>query len=578
MIPRHPSVFFTSDLHAYGIGNTGWFDDNSPRALAGRCLLDAIEHLRTMPKFAARDWHRVNANVARVVHRCLTDPALPRRDVLDRIAAGFEDTCAQLLASRQYRIPFYGDDFRDWAEVVDAFCELQPISASAAEAAQRELDQFRRTVQIRAPSGLTINDPEREWYGPATAAIVHRVLERRATPMDPDLRDTLQAHALHKIEHDRYRGRDIPPWQVSWHYGQVVSVFSRAATDQAVRLADFSWLSAPLSSSQRVTVLACILQGACELKDRRTITRALDELYPRQVPTRPLGQGLFGDSADMSVAVLDALWPGLEEREKASLGAMLDALLFLYTKANTIGFVVTTAPDIDRLIAAMGDGARVEQRNATRAVVRHPSFQAVICQGQSLAETAAATVKTIKEHGARWIIMPGRGEALGPADPPTGSGVQFGRPGGGDLVISTSLAPFGNRDEVRSVMNVSDPPLPGDDWIMIPTSAELSRLAHKAAADFSDGLAVFFEGLTVSRSGLLTTLDKQDIRAAFPGALAADENGYMMGLICLSHGVPCLNLRSLAHETDAPQWAAAPTIEAAFQIAVRVAELLSRQW
>ena len=242
---RRPAVFSISDLHAYGIGATGWFDEDSPRALAGRCLLDALEYLRTAAKFAASDWHGVNATTIRLVHHCLTDAALNRIDVLDRVAAEIEATCAQLLAGRQYRIPFYGNDFLDWVSVVDALCEVQTLSPTASTIATRELEQFRRSVQIRLPGGLSIGDADRECYGPATAARVHDLLNRRADAFDPLLRGELQTQALQKIEHGRYRGREIPRWRLCWHYGQVVNEFQRGAVDQASQLADFSWLSDP---------------------------------------------------------------------------------------------------------------------------------------------------------------------------------------------------------------------------------------------------------------------------------------------------------------------------------------------
>jgi nucleoside phosphorylase len=582
MRPRRPSVFFTSDLHAYGIGNTSWFDENSPRALAGRCLLDALEYLRTTPKYAATDWHRVNATTIRLVHHCLKDAALNRADMLDRITPEIEATCAQLLASRQYRIPFYGGDFWDWAGVVDALCEVQTISPSAMAMATRELEQFRRSVQIRLPGGLSIGDPDRERYGPATAARAYRLLNTRARAFDPHLRDELQAQALQKIDHGRYRGREISPWQLSWHYGQVVSEFRRGAIDQASQLADFSWLSAPIGSSDRALVLARILHGGYAVKDRRTVSTALEELYRCQTPARPLGQGLIGASVEGSLDVLEALWPQLDEREKSVIGAMLDALLFLHAKANTIGFVVSAPEEIDHLIAAMGHGTRIEQRNATRAVVRHPGFHAVICQGESLAEAASASAKAIKEHGARWVITPGIAEALGPPLRQEAGGVHFAGAGAGDLVIVTSLAPFRIRDKVQEVLGVAESPFPASGWMIIPSDPELCRLAHIAAESLADDRQVFFEGMTVTRCRHGGDADAKDILAAFPGALAVEATGYMTGLTCLGHGIPCLNIRGLVSQSGSEPPDVAANLrhhaaQAASRLAVKLAELLGRQ-
>ncbi|MGJ5176602.1 hypothetical protein ACQR16_06650 [Bradyrhizobium oligotrophicum] len=572
MVSRHPPVFFASDLHGYGIGNTGWFDDNSPRALAGRCLVDALEYLRTSPKFAAKDWHVVNANAARIVHQCLADTALARRDILDRVAPAIDEICAQIVASRQYRIPFYGDDFWDWASVVDAFCEVQTVSVTAARVAKRELDQFRRTVHIRMPSGLSVGDPDQEWFGPAVATRAHRLLNTRASGFDPDLRHELQAQALERIERGRYRGRQVTPWQLSWHYGQVVGEFQRAAGDQAAELADFAWLAVPLEPGKRAMVLARILQGAGAVKDRRTLLQALDELYRCETPGRPLGQGVIGASVEACLDVLEALWPQLDDRDKAGINTMLDALRFLHAKAHTIGFIVETPEDIEGLIQAMGPGTLIEQRNVARAIIRHSCFHAVICLGRSMTEVASAAAVAIEEHGARWLIMPGRAHALGPALAQAAQGARFVGAGPGDLVIATAVAPFRIEIKVRDALSIAEPPFPNDGMI-IPADAELCRLAHESAATMLDEIGVFFEGMTVTRNGGGTAAE---ISAAFPGALATDETSYMMALTCLTHAVPCLVVQSLAEMP--PQAPARSARNAGCRLAVKVAETLCRRW
>ncbi|BAM87347.1 conserved hypothetical protein [Bradyrhizobium oligotrophicum S58] len=572
MVSRHPPVFFTSDLHGYGIGNTSWFDDNSPRALAGRCLVDALEYLRTAPKFAAKDWHVVNANAARIVHQCLADPALARQDILTRVAPAIEEICVRIVASRQYRVPFYGDDFWDWASVVDAFCEVQKVSATATQVARRELDQFRRTVHIRMPSGLSSGDPEHEWFGPAIATRAHHLLDTRASGFDPDLRNELQAQALERIERGRYRGRQVTPWQLSWHYGQVVGEFQRAASEQAAELADFAWLAVPLDASKRTQVLARVLQGACAVKDRRTVLQALEELYRGETPGRPLGQGVIGANIEASLDVLEALWAQLDDREKASINAMLDALRFLHAKAHTIGFLVETPEDIEALIQAMGPGTLIEQRNAARAIIRHSCFHAVICLGRSMTEVASAAAVAIEEHGARWLIMPGRAHALGPSLAQASQGPRYVGAGPGNLVIATSVAPFRIQIKMRDALSIAEP-FPNDGGMIIPADPELYRLAHESAATMLDEIGVFFEGMTVTRDG--DGMDAE-ISTAFPGALAADDTAYVMGLIGLSRGVPCLVIQSLAEIT--PQAPAHPARNEACRLAVKVAEILCRRW
>jgi len=575
VVSRHPPVFFTSDLHGYGIGNTSWFDDDSPRALAGRCLLDSIEYLRTAPKFPAKDWHAVNANAARIVHQCLTDGALGRLDILGRITPAIEQACTQIVASRQHRIPFYGDGFLAWADVVDALCELQKVSVAAAQVAKRELDQFRRTVQIRVPGGLSIGDAEHEWFGPAVAARAYRLLNTRSEGFDPDLRNELQAQALERIERGRYRGRQLTPWQLSWHYGQVVGEFQRAASEQAAELADFSWLAVPLEADKRTRVLARVLHGACSVKDRRTVLQALEELYRCETTSRPLGQGVIGAAVDASLDVLEALWPQLDNREKASINAMLDALRFLHAKANTIGFVVELPEDIECLIQAMGRGTLIEQRNAGRAIVRHSGFHAVVCQASSMAEVASATAMAIEEHGARWLIMPARAQALGPPVRHAAGGAHFVAAGPGDLVIATSVAPFRIQMKVRDALSVAEPPLPNSAGMILPADAELCRFAHESAEAMLEEIGVFFEGMTVTRHG---DGSASEVAAAFPGALAAEETAYVMGLVCLSRSVPCLSIQTLVNEGPQQTAAATPRRDAACRLAVKVAERLSQRW
>ncbi|CAL75131.1 hypothetical protein BRADO1225 [Bradyrhizobium sp. ORS 278] len=572
MVSRHPPVFFTSDLHGYGIGNTSWFDDNSPRALAGRCLIDALEYLRTSSKFAARDWHVVNANAARIVHHCLADPALARHDMLGHVAPAIEEICGRIVASRQYRIPFYGEDFWDWASVVDAFCEVQNLSPTAERVARRELDQFRRTVHIRMPGGLSVGDPDQEWFGPAIATRAHHLLDTRMSGFDPDLRHELQAQALERIERGRYRGRPVLPWQVNWHHGQVVAEFQRAASEQAAELADFAWLAVPVEPGKRALVLARILQGAGAVKDRRTVLQTLEELYRCETPGRPLGQGVIGASIEASLDVLEALWLQLEDRDKSSLNAMLEALRFLHAKAHTIGFVVETAEDIERLIQAMGPGTLIEQRNAARAIIRHASFHAVICLGRSMTEVASATSVAIEEHGARWVIMPGRAHPLGPVLSQAGEGARFVGAGPGDLVIVSALASFRIEMKLRDALSIAEPPFPDDGGMIIPADPALCRLAHDSAAKMLNAGGVFFEGVTVTRDDGGT---EAEIAAAFPGALATDGSAYAVGLICLNRGVPCLVIQSLTGTTPGPR---SPGHDSACRLAVRVAEMLCRGW
>ncbi|MDU6749348.1 MAG: copper chaperone PCu(A)C, partial [Bradyrhizobium sp.] len=277
----------------------------------------------------------------------------------------------------------------------------------------------------------------------------------------------------------------------------------------------------PLEPGKRALVLARVLQGACAVKDRRTVLQALEELYRCETTARPFGQGIIGASVVASLDVLEALWPQLDQREKASLNAMLEALRFLHAKANTIGFLVERPEDIEGLIQAMGQGTLIEQRNAGRAIIRHPSFHAVICLGRSITEAASATALAVEEHGARWLIMPGQAHALGEALRHVSGGPHFSGAGPGALVIASSVAPFGIKSELQDALSVAEAPFSDGRSAIIPADPALHRLAHDAAETMLDEIGQFFEGQTVTRKG---DCSDDAVLAAFPGALGADES------------------------------------------------------
>jgi len=82
---------------------------------------------------------------------------------------------------------------------------------------------------------------------------------------------------------------------------------------------------------------------------------------------------------------------------------------------------------------------------------------------------------------------------------------------------------------------------------------------------------------------------KADVLKKFPGGLAIEEEGYMMGIVCLSHGVPYLNIRAISDRAEGDkikqqQNTNVETVEqlvaarSASKLAIKVAELLSQQW
>lgn len=240
-----------------------------------------------------------------------------------------------------------------------------------------------------------------------------------------------------------------------------------------------------------------------------------------------------------------------------------------------IGFLVEMPEDIECLIHAMGPGTLIEQRNAGRAIIRHSRFHAVVCQGRSMREVASAAAVAIEEHGARWLIMPGRARALGPTVQHATRGTHFVGAGPGDLVIASSVAPFRIQFKVRDALSIAEPPFAQAGDMIIPADPELYRLAHESAEAMPDVIGAYFEGMTVTRDG---DGSDADVSTVFPGALSTNETAYVMGLICLRRAVPCLSIQRLSGETSEDFQGRTPEHDALCRLAIKVAETLSRRW
>jgi nucleoside phosphorylase len=592
MFTRKPELILLSDLKDPDNTDTNWFTEESPKGLAGRCLLDAMEYLHSAPKLPARFWHVVNAHAIRLVHRCLSDSNVNRPDVLERMKPHIEETCRQLLNGRQSSVPFYGDDFWDWASVVNTFAEVRTASASAERAAEREMDSFHKSVKQCVSAGLLVGDPNREWYGPATAALAHRVLGKSLDnpPGLQKLLTELRSQALEPVVSGKYRGHEIPRRQELWHYGQVVALFSEDAKEQIERLADFSWSRDPIENAERVFVLARVLQGAYAADEQGTIDRALSQLYKAQNLNRPLGYGLMGDVVKGSLNVLDAVWPNLSSEDKGDIAQMVDALLAHYAKSNTVGFIVAIEHEVQALEAELKSIGATVDRKSGAVIVKHPKFRAAICVGKSLNAATGATSTLIEKHNAKWVIMSGVAGSLGKSTEATGEGAQFKGPDKGDIVVATSMAPFRIRDKVRTEIENAKVPFDGDTWMVIPTDPELFRLAHEAVNQMKGELRYVYEGTIVSGTGIMDSAEgKKEILAEFPGGLAVEEEGYAMGIVCLSHHVPYLNIRGISDraEGDKKLQKQDATVEdheqrsvarLAARLAVKVAVRLSERW
>jgi hypothetical protein len=261
--------FILKDLVDATDGQGDWFSEHSNRALAGRCLLDVLEYLRAHPKFPGEFRQLVNSHVIRLLAICLPEITDVGKDQgYDRITAQLIRSCKDLLASRRRAVPRYGDDFWDWAQMLECFIEVNRLLPSGPISdlkLTQELTTFEEEIEQHLSRGLRLKQND-EWYGPAMAVAALKVLERwRATPhvVKPGLIKKLESLAQEPISsRNQYRLHRIPPQYVAWHLGQVVAAFPEQSKPRwrsmLRRKTDIDALTSP---AQRLYALARFIQG-----------------------------------------------------------------------------------------------------------------------------------------------------------------------------------------------------------------------------------------------------------------------------------------------------------------------------
>src|SRR5205814_46356 len=105
MMSRFAESFSLTQLQEIDRAKNSWFSEQSPTGLAGRCLLDTLEYLRTFPNFPGRFRPIAQAHSIRLACTCLSDGDLDRRVVLERMKPRIQEVCSQLLQSRNNRPP-----------------------------------------------------------------------------------------------------------------------------------------------------------------------------------------------------------------------------------------------------------------------------------------------------------------------------------------------------------------------------------------------------------------------------------------------------------------------------------------
>lgn len=591
-----PPLFTIAYLQSLVTPNGAWFKENSPEALAGRCLLDSMEYLRADLTIPGQFRQLANAHAVRLLTICLSDESV-RLERLKRMGRRINEVLQLLQANRNSDPPFYGDDYWDWSAILDCFLEVnQRLSNSiiTKDVLESEMGSFKKEVEAKLRSGLVLHS-EDEWYGPATAAAAHRVLTKWAVLSNRNLHatlDQLKKQALQPITKDgKYRKHRVNSALTLWHYGQVVSEFPTESAPQKKMMKDLNALPQMPAMAFRVYALARVVQGAHGVGDNKTMFKAVNRLYECQNLSRPLGQGLLGDEVKGSLNVLEAIWPTLQPSEKKRIGSMVEALTDAHSRANTVGVLVAIEPEFHAVQKAFADdGATVDSASdVTKLTFSHPEYRAVVRLGKAHVDTSDATRKLLVEDQAQWLFMLGIAGSLGT---PRGAGPDSRAthvgPDLGDVVLAACLAPHNIRAKVREVSENAPVPFRGLNWTVIPTNPALFASALKAASkvfpkDGPDKVKVY-EGTIVTGHLTDSPQGKADLLSELPGGLAIEEEGYIFALLCLNEERPYMVVRGISDfaggdkKKEDEEERKTVAAERAAQVTVEAIKILSRRW
>jgi nucleoside phosphorylase len=575
------------------------FSDRTPAYFAGRCLLDALQFLRNDPKWPARSGHLVNAHAIRLCWECLTDLGGGRAK---RIQSYVKETYERLRLGRNRKVPFFGDDFWDWAYILDAMVSVEGVlkDAELKKDLTADVNEFYRRVNKHPNRGLSLNKPgDQEWPGPAIPTAAHRLLRRARKHIEDTsgfqacLND-LKARAITPINNGAYLGRKVRPEYHQWHLGQVVAEFGADAVTQRQALSHISDIDELNEIRDQAYALARVVQGALAVGDRDNSDAALEKLYEREDLSRPLGTGIVGDHPKASMNALEALWPSLREEpdEMEKIGEMVDVLVAAHRRTNRIGILVALERERNACIDQFeADGAK-RKNHGDVVEINHADYDLVILTGKAVIEAAVATGNLINKHRVTRVMMVGIAGSLGQH-----VGRRFKGPKIGDVVIATATAEYALRTKVRKKRINAPVPFNNSVWTTLPTDLSLFARAHEAGLKIQAELAehegrktILYEGLIVTGNGIKDhAKEKQNILKERPGGLAVAEEGFPAALLSLQYGIPYLEIRGisdLAQGDKKKQGDDAKTEERdqnlaatnAAKVAVALTKSLSKSW
>jgi len=570
------------------------FGDASLSHFAGRCLLDVLEYLRAdlgqTEKFqAVRTAHALRLSI-----QCLNQTDEGGR--LSRFSRHIETNYRRLRSNRNREAPFYGEDFWDWAYVLDAFLVVRDAIPSLSQEVEDTLtierDEFVRAVDAKTGMALSLGRPD-EWFGPAVPAAVYRVLDRLALAGErPELRETLREQALRPIDADgTYMGKAVAPGYYHWHYGQVLAMFPNEARALAVTVADLGPLN-HLGRADQAYALSRVIQGLSQSNQAPEWNTAVGLLMGIENQSRAFGTGLVGENVKGSVNALEAIWPLVSAEQKAqTVSRMVDSLLILQKRQNMVGVLVALdTEEVAVLDAFRNIGAQTEAGQGEGVtLVEHTAFCAVVAKGKALLDSGDVVRRLINDYHISWLIIAGIAGSLGIRSCrfiPYLS--RFCGPKKGDVVLATSVAPYEIRTKVRNETRSVAVPFRDCDWEEIPVHPLLYTLAYREAKASEDIAARFHAGLVATRSGILDNRKaKLRLLARWPAGIAVEEEGYVACLVAQLERVPAVVIRGISdlaqgdkrkQDKASREKEQKEAAQIAAGLAVRTIAALSKEW
>lgn len=320
------------------------FEAQLPGALAGRCLVDGFEFL-TLDDSERDDFEYgvvVNAHAIRLCWSYARE--LKNQAAVDFLQKYIGDAFSRINKQRNKAAPFFGEDFWDWAYVLDAqvTARIEGQETMTGVNVEDEINLLYEEVARRlgVGRGPFVHD-EKEWYGPAIPTAVYRVLNRAKQlsgfTFDKNVSiaisvclQQLEAMAREPIQGGKYRNRDFKAAYFHWHIGQVAEAFPDAVlSDPTAMKALFDLGSMKmLPEPARSYALARALQGATALGKKDDSSAIIETLCrDSENQKRRFGKGLIGENVKASLNVLEGLWPSLGERDLKIAAKMLDAIV-----------------------------------------------------------------------------------------------------------------------------------------------------------------------------------------------------------------------------------------------------------